>query len=147
MKWWVACGFVLCTGVLLAQEATAPSRTAAKVALADEEDYSAAMKEVGARNTALRKSIASASDADALASAARLEAIFKDVQAYWENRKADDAITAAKNAVAAAQSISTAVAAHDAAAVTTGLQTLGATCGTCHSAHRDRLAFDFYRIK
>jgi hypothetical protein len=134
-------------GAVVAQQAPVASAVAAKVPLVDEEDYSSAMKQVAAQNTALRKSVASSSEADALASAARLEAIFKDVQAYWENRKADDAVTAATNAVAAAQNISKAVAAHDAAAVTAGLQALGGTCGACNSAHRDRLAFDFYRIK
>jgi mono/diheme cytochrome c family protein len=147
MRWWLASAFVLSAGAVFGQEAPAPPAGAPKVALAEEEDYSKAMKEVAARNTALRKSLASSSDADALASAARLEVIFKDVQAYWENRKAEDAVTAAKNAVAAAQSISKAVAAHDPAATTAALQALGGTCGACHSAHRDRLAFDFYRIK
>jgi cytochrome c556 len=147
MRWWLACAFVLSTALVSGQEAPAPSGAAGKVPLADEEDYSQAMKEVAAQNTALRKSVASSSDADALTSAARLESLFKDVQAYWENRKADDAVTAAKNAVAAAQSVSKGVTAHDTAAVTTALQSLGGTCGSCHSAHRDRLAFDFYRIK
>jgi mono/diheme cytochrome c family protein len=141
MKSWIAFVFVLSAGVLFAQS---PS---GKVAIADEEDYSKVMKEVAAQNMVLRKSVASLSDADALASAARLEALFKDVQAYWETRKAEDAVTTAKTAVAAAQGVSRAVAAHDTAATTASLQTLGGTCGACHAAHRERLAYDFYRIK
>jgi hypothetical protein len=147
MKWWVACAMVLSAGVVFAQEGRSTSAPGSKVPLADEEDYSAAMKDVAVQNTVLRKSVASSSEADALKAAARLELIFKDVQAYWESRKAEDAVTAAKNAIAAAQNIGRSVAAHDTAATTAALQSLGSTCGACHTAHRERLAFDFYRIK
>src|SRR5229473_2154936 len=76
MKWWVAGAFVL---LAIAVDAQVPP---AKLAIATDEDYSKAMKEIAAQNGALRKSLTS-SDADAAAAAARLETVFKDVQAYW----------------------------------------------------------------
>lgn len=141
MKWWVASALVL--GAVCVRAQVPP----AKVALETYDDYSKAMKEIAAQNGALRKSLASPSEADASAAAARLEAIFKDVQAYWEDKKVEDAAMAARNAVAATQAISKAVAAHDTAAATAASQALGGTCMTCHAAHRERLTFDFYRIK
>src|SRR5258707_5819725 len=96
----------------------------AKMAITGEEDYSKTMKEVGATNGAMRKAIASASEADVASSAAKLEGIFKDVQAYWDAKKVDDASAAAKNAVAASQAISKAVAAHDMPAATAASTTL-----------------------
>jgi hypothetical protein len=141
MKSWIACAVVL-GAVCVCAQAPAP-----KAAVVTEEDYSKAMKEIAAQNGALRKSLATSSDADASAAAARLETIFKDIQAYWEDKKAEDAVTAAKNAVAASQAISKAVAAHDVPAATAASQQLGGTCTACHSAHRERLAYDFYRMK
>ena len=141
MKWWMACAVAL-GAVSVCAQAPAP-----KAAVVTEEDYSKAMKEIAAQNGALRKGLATPSDADASAAAARLETIFKDIQAYWENRKSEDAVTAAKNAVAASQAIFKAVAAHDVPAATAASQALGGTCMSCHSAHRERLAYDFYRMK
>ena len=106
MKGWIACAFVVATASLAAQ-------TPMKMAITTTEDYSKTMKEVAAQNNALAKAIATPSEADVAAAAAKLETAFKDVQAYWEMKKVDDATTAAKNAVAAAQAITKATAAHD----------------------------------
>jgi hypothetical protein len=144
MKGWVACAFIVATASLAAQAGQAPM---AKMAISSEEDYSKAMKEVGAQNGVLRKATTSASEADVAASAAKLETIFKDVQAYWENKKVEDATTAAKNAVAASQAISKAAAAHDMPAATAASQTLAAQCMTCHTAHRERLPDGSFKMK
>jgi cytochrome c556 len=141
MKGWVACVFIVATASLAAQ---APM---ARMAISSEEDYSKAMKEVGMQNGALRKSIASSSEADAAAAASRLETIFKDVQAYWENKKVTDAAGFAKNAVAAVQAVSKAVAAHDMAAAGAANTTLGAQCMSCHTAHRDKLPDGGFKMK
>ena len=93
MKGWIACAFIVATASLAAQ---APMT---RMAITSEDDYSKAMKEVGATNGAMRKAITSASEADVASSAAKLEGIFKDVQAYWDAKKVEDASTAAKNAV------------------------------------------------
>jgi hypothetical protein len=144
MKGWVACACFVAAASLALQAGQAPM---AKTSISSEEDYSKNMKEVGAQNTALRKAITSASEADVAASAAKLETIFKDVQAYWENKKVDDAATAAKNAVAASQAIAKATAAHDMPAATAASQTLAAQCMTCHTAHRERLPDGSFKMK
>jgi len=141
MKGWIA-------GALLMAGATLAAQTPmAKMAISSDDDYSKAMKEVGTQSMTLRKSLASSSEADAAASAARLETIFKDVQAYWDNKKVDDASTAAKNAVAASQAVSKAVAAHDMAAANAAAQTLNGTCMTCHTAHRERQPDGTFKMK
>jgi cytochrome c556 len=144
MKGWVACAFIVATASLAAQAGQAPM---AKMAISSEEDYSKVMKEVGATNGALRKAITSASEADVAASAAKLETLFKDVQAYWEAKKVEDATTFAKNAVAASQAISKATAAHDMPAATAASQTLGAQCMSCHTAHREKTPEGTFKIK
>ena len=142
MKSWIACAFVVATASLAAQ-AGQPM----KMAITSAEDYSKTMKEIGAQSAALRKAVTSAAEPDVAASAAKLETVFKDVQAYWENKKVDDATTAAKNAVAASQAITKAVAAHDMAAVTAASTTLNAQCMACHTAHRERLPDGSFQIK
>jgi len=141
MKSLVACACIVAMATLAAQ---APM---AGVAIVTDEDYGKAMKEIGEQSAALRKSIATPSETDAAASAARLETILKDVQAYWENKKVEDAARFAKNAAGAARAVSKAVAAHDMPAAGTANQTLGAQCMSCHTAHRDRLPDGTFRMK
>jgi hypothetical protein len=144
MKGWVACAFIVATASLAAQAGQAPM---AKTAISSDDDYSKVMKEVGAQNGALRKAITSASEADVSASSAKLETLFKDVQAYWEAKKVEDATTAAKNAVAASQAITKAAAAHDMPAATTASQTLAAQCMSCHTAHREKTPEGTFKMK
>ncbi|MCM3880041.1 MAG: hypothetical protein ND807_08035 [Vicinamibacterales bacterium] len=119
----------------------------ALAAIGSEADYSAAMKEVGSTNGALGKAIASSSATDAAAASAKLEALFKDVNAYWTAKKVDDATTASASAIAAAQAISKAVAANDMAAATEARTKLGATCMACHTAHREKTPEGGWKMK
>jgi cytochrome c556 len=122
--------------------------TTGKPAIADQDDYSAAMKEIAARNAALRKSLGTTpSEAAAAVAAVRLEAIFKNVQAYWEAKNVEDATAQSKKAVAALQDIAKSLSAHDIPAVNAASQMLAGTCMSCHDAHRARLTDGFYRIK
>ena len=141
MKRWIACAFLVATASLAAQTQMA------KMAVTSDEDYSKRMNQIAQQNTALGKSVASTSEADVTAASARLEALFKDEQAYWENKKVEDASMFAKNAVAAAHSISTAAAAHDMAAAGTAATTLRAQCASCHMAHREQLPDKTFKMK
>jgi len=141
MKGWVACACLFAAAALSAQ---APM---SKMPISSADDYSRAMKEVGTLSAALRKSIATPSEADAAITSARLEVIFKDVQAYWEDRKVEDAATFSKNAAAAARGVTSAVVAHDTTAAGAANQTLAGTCTACHTAHRDRLPDGSFKMK
>ena len=91
-------------GTLMAQGAAAPGRgqaPMAKTTITSEADYSAVMKEVGSANGTLGKAITSGAAADAAAASARLETAFKNVHAYWVDKKGADATAAAAEAVAA----------------------------------------------
>ncbi len=136
-------GAALSVSVLPARGQTAPP----KLLIETYEDHSNTMKEIASQSAVLRKIIATPSDPAVPTAAARLEVLFKGIQGYWENKKADDAVAETKSAVAALQSLSAAAASNDAAAAATAFQQMNATCGACHKAHRDRLTYDFYRIK
>jgi hypothetical protein len=121
--------------------------TPPKPAIESYEDYSQAMKEIATLNGLLRKTVDTPSFSGVPAAAARLEVLFKGIQGYWENKKSEDAVAQTKSAVAALQAISAAASANDATAAAAAVQQLSATCVACHKVHRDRLTFDFYRIK
>jgi Ankyrin repeat len=112
-----------------------------------EADYSMAMKEVAMQAAALRKALTSASEDDTANAAARLEAVFKEVQAFWAAKKLEYATTEASNAVAAAQAVSKAVAAHDMDTAGLAAQKVNGSCTACHAAHRERLPDGTFKIK
>jgi predicted lipid-binding transport protein (Tim44 family) len=131
---------VVLMGTLMAQAGATPAGQApmTKTTIMSPADYSTVMKEVGSTNGMLGKAIQSSSAADAAKASARLETLFKDVQAYWAGKKVDDATNFAGNAVAAAQAISKAVAANDMAAATEARTKLASQCMGCHTAHREK---------
>ena len=133
------------TAALLRKLGAKDQAPAVKIMVASEGDYSAAMKEIGAQAAALRK--ATTSEEDAADAAQRLEAVFKEVQGFWIAKKVDDAATTAGSAMAAAQAVLRAVAAHDMGAAGQAAQTLTGTCNTCHTAHRDRLPDGTFKMK
>lgn len=112
-----------------------------------EEDYSKVMKEIGPLVQTLRKNVEAGNAADAAKDAARLEVLFKDGAAFWEARKTEDAIAAARTAVTAAGNAAKAASANNMTALAEATKVLGGTCMGCHNAHRERLPDGTYRIK
>lgn len=76
---------------------------------------------------------------DATASAQRLQAIYKEVEAFWAKRNSEIAVKATRDIQAAAAR----VAAGDAAAG----RAIGAGCRTCHDQHREKISDTVYKIK
>lgn len=76
---------------------------------------------------------------DAAASAQRLQAIYKEVEAFWAKRNSEIAVKATRDIQAAAAR----VAAGDAAAG----RAIGAGCRTCHDQHREKISDTVYKIK
>lgn len=134
------------TAALLRKLGAKDQAPAAKMTVSSEADYSVAMKEISVQANALRR--ATSSEDDAADAAARLEAIFKEVQIFWAAKKIDDAAATAGEALASAQAVLKAAAAHDMDGAGQAAQKqLTATCATCHAAHRDRLPDGTFKLK
>jgi hypothetical protein len=89
-------------------------------------DYQGWMKSNAANMGSLNKNIAAKNAAGAAVDAGKLEATFKEVEAFWKKRGgADDAVNFAMNAQMAAASV-----AKDASAS-------NFDCGGCHKTHRE----------
>jgi cytochrome c556 len=112
-----------------------------------DESYATVMKEIAPTFQSLQKNNTAMNYADAAKDAQKLEAWFKDVQAYWEAKKVDDAVGFAKTAVAATQDMSKASTAMNATGLTDAQKALGGTCQGCHSAHREKLADGSFKMK
>ena len=84
----------------------------------------------------LRLSIAAKNYDAAAKDAATLKANFTKVEAFWAERKIDDAINFSKVAVKAAADLEAAAKRKDDAAMIAAQNALSGTCAECHQAHR-----------
>lgn len=137
------------TTIAAAASAAAPSAQAAVSGKApgSDADYAKVMKEIGPAFAALQRDNAAMNHPDGIKQAQLLSDRFKDVQAYWEAKKAPDAVAAAKDAVASADATVKASTVMDMTALTAAQQKLQASCTACHQAHREALPDKTYRIK
>lgn len=110
-------------------------------------EFQNVMKSNGAIGMAL-KTHTTAKDYDAIAAdAATLKANFTKIEAFWTEKKVDDAIAFAKTGLKGATDLETAAKAKDDAAIATTSAAITGTCGGCHMAHRERLADMTFEIK
>jgi len=89
-----------------------------------------------------------AKDYDAIAKdAATLKANFTKIEAFWTQKKVDDAINFAKAGGKAASDLETAAKAKDDAGIAAAQMAITPSCGGCHMAHRERLPDMSFEIK
>jgi cytochrome c556 len=139
---------VLSIACVLFTFAFAVSLTAqAPAKIASEADYAATMKEVGSLNGGLTKAIKGGDAAEAGKAVPRLMELFKNVQAYWADKKVADAVTFAQTAGTQLGAIQKALAANDMAAAETARTTLAAQCMGCHKEHREKLPEGGFKMK
>jgi cytochrome c556 len=137
----VFCGAL---GVSLSAQGTAPT---AGMKIASDADYATHMKEIGQLNGVLNKSVKGGDAAEAGKAAARMEGLFKNVHAYWNDKKVMDATTAATGVISSLQAVQKALGANDMTAAETARASIGANCMSCHTAHRDKLPEGGFKIK
>lgn len=113
----------------------------------DHDELNGAMKTAGAANGSLRKSIAAKDGAETAATAEKLAAAFKTVQAHFEEHHMEDAIKFAQTANKASMNLAAAAKAGAWDKASDELKTLGAQCQGCHAAHREKLPDGTYKMK
>ena len=135
---------VFCVALAGSLSAQAPT---AGMKIASEADYATHMKEIGQLNGVLNKSMKGGDAAEAGKAAARMEVLFKNVHAYWNDKKVMDATTAAMGVVSSLQAVQKALGANDMAAAETARAAIGANCMSCHTAHREKLPEGGFKMK
>jgi len=89
-----------------------------------------------------------AKDYDAIAKdAATFKENFSKIEAFWTQKKADDAIKLAKTGHEGAEDLEKAAKAKDDAGIMAAQMKIGAVCGGCHMAHREQLPDKTFEIK
>ena len=89
-----------------------------------------------------------AKDYDAIAKdAATLKANYAKIEAFWTQKKADDAIKFSKDGADAATALENAAKAKDDAAIAAASAKITPTCAGCHMAHREQLPDKSFEIK
>ena len=134
-----ACLFTFAIAVSLAAQ-QAPAK------IATDADYMATMKEVGPLAQALGKAIKGDMPDEAMKAAARMEVLFKNVEAYWSAKKTADATTAAQTVLTNLAAVQKALKAKDMAAAETARATVATQCMACHKAHREKLPDGGFKI-
>jgi cytochrome c556 len=128
----------------LSAQGTAPT---AGMKIASEADYATHMKEIGQLNGVLNKAVKGGDAAEAGKAAARMEVLFKNVHAYWDEKKVMDATTATTGVISSLQALQKALSANDMTAAETARASIGANCMSCHTAHREKLPEGGFKIK
>jgi len=113
----------------------------------DHDELNAAMKTAGAANGSLRKSIAAKDGTETAATAEKLAAAFKTVQAHFEEHHMEDGIEFAQTANKASMNLAAAAKAGEWDKASDELKTLSAQCQGCHTAHREKLPDGSYKMK
>ncbi|HTK28508.1 MAG TPA: hypothetical protein VL309_03100 [Vicinamibacterales bacterium] len=132
---WLTLGAAFCFSIAVMAGEKAP------------DSYVKNMKDTNAAAQNLRKSVTAKDYAAVAKDAATLKELFGTTEAFWTERKTDDAIAAAKAGVKAATDLEAAANAKDEAGVTESAKAVQATCKTCHDAHRERLPDGTSEIK
>lgn len=104
-------------------------------------EHVAWMKESGELQGKIRQ------NQDVEASAKRMAAIYKEVEGFWAKRSEIGA-KSSKDAQEAANALASAAASGaDAQALRAAAKQLGASCMSCHQAHREKVSEGVYKIK
>ena len=116
------------------------------VLFAQDADYQAWMKDVGATNTALGKDL-TAKSPDAANDAKKLAGIFGQVHDYWQKKGTDDAAKESADAQAGFQQAADLVSAGKFDEAGAAVKTASSNCNSCHMAHRERHPDGSYGMK
>jgi cytochrome c556 len=106
-------------------------------------DYQSWMKTVAATNGSLQKNIAAKDAAAVGADAQKLQDTFKQVEMFWQARNAADAVGFAKQAQTVTAMVLKDASAGNLDQAATDAKTIGAACGGCHMAHREKVDTGF----
>jgi methyl-accepting chemotaxis protein len=140
---------LLLASLILAAMASFAAQTAATPPAAKiwtDADLDRIMKDVGSTVAALRKSV-DGQTAESKEQAGKMEALFEDVDDFFNSRNVRDAADWADDAAEHADHVEDAVDAKDFAKAAEHLKMLQSTCAGCHGKYRDKAPDGGFRIK
>jgi cytochrome c556 len=109
-------------------------------------EFKNGMKATDTANGALRK-LDKKVGPEAAAAAERIAAVYEEMIPFWRGRNSPEAVRWAEEGKAHALLLASAASSGDEAKAAAAFSSLGGTCKSCHSKHRERLEDGSYRIK
>src|SRR5262245_15466032 len=103
------------------------------------------MKDVASIFADLKKSLDAKNGADASQNAAKLMALFKEVESFWVPLQSNVAVSAARDLQSVSEKVA-AAATNDLAQANALYTTAGAKCKSCHDRHRTQMPDGSFRI-
>ena len=137
---WIAGLMIVILGVVVGAQAK----------LTTAEEYAAAMKANAQAAGAMNKAIGSGAFADARTQVGTLRQNFMALQAFWTDKKKDDAVAIVKDGLSRLDMLDKTLAAptvDQMAAQAAAKEFGGATCGACHKLYREGDAQSGFRFK
>jgi cytochrome c556 len=113
----------------------------------DDAAYQGWMKTIGGTGGSLRKNLDAKNGDGAAADAGKLKETMALVEDYWKKKGVDDAAKIAVTAEESYGEVATMASAGKFDEASASLKKAGATCGACHSVHREKAADGTYKIK
>jgi cytochrome c556 len=111
-----------------------------------EDELQPAMKTLAATNGKARKDMEAKSNSDLAADAKILQENLAKVAAVFEKQHMMDVAKLARNGEAAAKDLASAAEAGNAEKIDAAMKAVGASCGGCHMAHREKVG-ETYKFK
>jgi cytochrome c556 len=99
------------------------------------------MKDLGNQMGALRKGV------EVEKNAQDMQAVMREVTAWWQKRTSDVAGKSCKETIDGAAEVVKAAQAGDKPGISAGMKLIGAGCKGCHDVHREKVSETVYRIK
>lgn len=113
----------------------------------DNGEFATGMKSIAGTMGSMRKHFEAKEAEDAAKDAAKVSSLFKDVEAYYAKSNTEDAVKWAHDAQLAANETAEASKSNDLEKAGVSAKQIGATCGPCHMAHREKLEGGGYKMK
>ena len=110
-------------------------------------DYQKWMKTIGATSGSLHKNLEAKNGEAASADAKKIQEAFAQVHDYWQKKSVDDAMMFAMDARDGFREVAEDAAAGKFDEASAAVKKASATCGGCHTAHREKAADGSWKIK
>jgi hypothetical protein len=113
----------------------------------DDAAFAGWMKSVGGGGRGLRAALEAKNGEEAATDAKKLQAVFVEVKGYWDKKGVADAAKMSATAADAYGEVAAMASAGKFEEASDSLKKASATCGGCHSMHREKAADGSWKIK
>jgi len=113
----------------------------------DGRPFSQVMKEIAGASGQVKKAFEDGAKDEVASGGAKLQSLFKEVEVFFSQRNAADAVESARSAQAAAKEVNSEAVSGTKDGAQKAFAKVSGSCKGCHDAHREKLSDGTYKIK